>query len=450
VVKVPVTTYQGPTIQPIPREDFIISSEAKSIDDAFLVGFRTYLRKPQIEARIQAEVYRQNVMSRLYEDKVSYAGDEYDDVKKDRVEGQGKEISESKDKPIEIWELWFKYDIDGDGLEDDIVVVFHKETKTILRAIYNPDFYGYRPFEDLVFNPVEYAFDGEGLCDILRDLQEEVDAMHNQRIDNGTLMNTLTFLERDGAISGDWEFYPGARMKVDDIDSAIMPLEVGKPMASSFQEEGQSIGYAQLVSGVSLESMGQATSERPVASETMARLQQVGIKTQYGLDILRRKISKIGMKALCQIGQYQPRFVFEVEDTDGMVQSNVVDFPSTYLEEGINIDLMASSEMMNTEVRREINVAVYQMLTSYMTNLASMVQALVQMNHPEMHKFIIFAAETGRKVVTRILDDFEITDAEDLVKPLNEIIDIQNAVTNPLPPAPPQGGQGGGEQAPEM
>jgi hypothetical protein len=121
------------------------------------------------------------------------------------------------------------------------------------------------------------------------------------------------------------------------------------------------------------------------------------------------------------------------------------------LEEGINIDLMASSEMMNTEVRREINVAVYQMLTSYMTNLASMVQALVQMNHPEMHKFIIFAAETGRKVVTRILEDFEITDAEDLIKPLNEIIDLQNAIQNPLPPPPAEGGTSGPPQGtPEM
>lgn len=434
LVKIPVSKYQGPTIYPIPREDFIISSEAKSIDTAFLCGFRKYLRKPQIEARVIAGLYRKDVISNLYEGETPYSGDKYDDVKKDRAEGQGKEISEEKEKPIEIWELWFKYDIDGDGIEDDIVVIWHQNTKTILRAIFNPDFYGHRPFMDFVFNPVEYAFDGEGLCNILRDLQDEVDELHNQRIDNGKLMNTLSFIELDGAISEEWVWYPGCRIKVADVESSIKQLEVGKPLASSFQEEGQSMGYAQLVSGVSLEAMGQATSERPVASETMTRLQQVGIKTKFGADIIRRKLTHMAMKALCQIGQYQPRFTYEVENKDGLFQESVVNFPSAYLEEGIKIDLMASSDMMNTEVRREINIAVYQMLTDYLTNLASMVQTLVSQSHPEMKKFILFYAESGRKVVTRILEDFEITDAEDLLKPLDKIIDVPNAIKNPLPP----------------
>jgi len=448
VVKVPVTTYQGPTLFPIPREDFIISSEAKSVDDAYLVGFRKYLRKPEIEARIKAGLYRKGALKHLFEGS-EYSGDEFDDVKKDRAEGQGKEISEAKDKPIELWELWFKYDVDGDGIEDDIVVVYHHDTKTILRAIYNPDFYGSRPFIDLIASPIEYCFDGFGLCDQLRDLQEVVDTLYNQTLDNRTLQNSLAFLQRDTAREEDWEFYPGVVVKVDDVENAIKQFEIKDPMPSAMADIGQAIQFMQFVASVSPEAMGQPTAERPVASEAMARLEQVGIKMRFNMDVLRRKISKIGMKALCQFAQYQPRFTYEVEDKDGLFQSKAIDFPSSYLEEGIQIDLMASSEMLNSEVRRQINIAVYQLLSQYLTNLASMIQAIVDAGvHPEMKKFILEISETGRKIVTRILEDFDIADADDLLKPLNEVIDLQNALMNPNPPGMGQTGGGGSPSAP--
>jgi hypothetical protein len=50
-VKIVEELYNGPNYYPVPREDLVVSSDATGVDDAYLIGFRFYLRKPQLEAR---------------------------------------------------------------------------------------------------------------------------------------------------------------------------------------------------------------------------------------------------------------------------------------------------------------------------------------------------------------------------------------------------------------
>jgi hypothetical protein len=408
-----------------------------------MVGFRTYLRRPQVKARIASGLYYPEIWDAITK------GEEVDETKQDRAKAQGTEISAVKEKPVEIWELWLKYDVDNDGIEDDIVVVFHPKTKTICRAIYNPYFYGFRPFQELVFNPVEYSFYGDGLCQILDSIQQEIDTIHNQRMDRMTLINSLVLLIREGSTQEKFELHPGAVIRVDDVENAVRELKFSDQYPSTYTEEALLMQYAQYVTGISPEAMGQSTAERPVAKEAMARLQQVGLKVKYGVENLRRQIAKIGMLALCMFGQYQPHFRYEKANKDGLFQGQAVDFPAEYLEEGINVDLYASSEMLNTEVRREINLTVYQLLSDYVTKMASMIQALTAGGvHVELKKYIIEVAEMGRKIVNRVLEDFDIVDAEDLLKPLQQVIDIQNAVENPTPPPPEEGGTPAPPQGP--
>ncbi|MCK7503210.1 MAG: hypothetical protein MZV70_03315 [Desulfobacterales bacterium] len=101
-------------------------------------------------------------------------------------------VSDDKGK-FEIWEIWLRYDVDEDGEEDDVVITYHRASKTILRAIYNPFFIGFRPFVAFTYNPSEFQFDGRGLVEMLEKSQLEVDAIHNQRRDRATLLNTPDF-----------------------------------------------------------------------------------------------------------------------------------------------------------------------------------------------------------------------------------------------------------------
>ena len=89
-VKYIETLYRGPTIYPIDRSDFIISSDATSIDDAYLVGFRFNLRKPQIELKVRQGLYNREQAELIT------SPTEPSDVKKTRAELQGKELKKTE------------------------------------------------------------------------------------------------------------------------------------------------------------------------------------------------------------------------------------------------------------------------------------------------------------------------------------------------------------------
>ena len=137
------TISQQPDVFPISREDWVQSTDEPDIQKALLCGFRTYLRKPEIDLRVTQELYD------AVESKKLVGGDEIDDVKKDRTESELKVIDDSNRDKFAIWQLNYRSDVDEDGEEDDIMIWYNIQSKAIVRCIYNPIFSGFRPFIDL-------------------------------------------------------------------------------------------------------------------------------------------------------------------------------------------------------------------------------------------------------------------------------------------------------------
>jgi len=453
LVKVPITQYEIPIPVAISREDWVMSSDSNSIQEAFLAGFRTYLRKPQFEVRVNSGFYP---ISQEELDQIR--GVELDETKKERIESQHKEIQEGKSDKIEIWELWVKYDVDEDGEEDDIVVTFHRDSKTILRAIYNPYFYGFRPFQEFVFDPIEYSFDGVGGCEKLEALQEEIDTLHNQRLDRGNQINAPVYLRNPNFMISEnvKDVHPGAIIDCDDVERAMKELTHHDVYPSTERLEALVNQYAQLVMGVSPHVMGQPTAERPVARETMALIQELNKKYKSYIDAIRDYLEELGIRVLEMIAQYQPVYKYKVESGETYEERTLDFFKLGYLRDGIEVKLMASSEVFNTEVRRQINLTIYTLLSDYSTKLAGMAEAIMNPSlPPDFKKFILQVAKIGGDLMESILRDFGEINAEGLVPRIEESIDIQRAITQPppmpmMPPEEGEEGEGGGAPPMEM
>jgi hypothetical protein len=290
VVKSVKSVYDGPDILPISREDFVISSEATDIQDAFLCGYRTYLRKPEIELKAQTGEYDDTILGSIV------GPNEIDDTKKDRAEGQGKLIKSDEKGRYEIWKLWLRYDVDEDGEEDDVVLTFHKGSQTLLRAIYNPLFMGFRPFVSLVFYPSEYAFDGMGVCQVLEKPQVELDMLHNSRIDRLEQISARMYLASRAAgfdeSDNPFNIAPGFVRYVDgDLDKAIREIPFSDNYPSTYTEENLLTAYMGEAVGVTPGVLGQSVSERPVARDTMALIQEANKKFKFGIDNIRYNFS---------------------------------------------------------------------------------------------------------------------------------------------------------------
>lgn len=431
-------TYTGPNIYPIPRSDWVISTDATNIQEAYICGFRARLRKPQIDLKVRQGLYDKKEAEKLVQP------DEIDENAERRAESQGKEIKKTEyEKPYEIWQLHLHYDVDEDGEEDDIIIFYHRNSGAILRCIYNPLFKGFRPFKEFVFYPTEYSFDGEGICEILEPLQKVADTITNQRLDTLTLINAPWIFVRAGAGLDNLRPSPGKTIPVhDELEGAIKIVQHPGPYSATFQEEDRINSYADRAVGITPAVMGISTAERPVAKETVALQQEANKKFKAGIDNLRDDLSELAWMLVDFFTQYQPTYEY-----GEMGKEQTIKFPTEYMRDGINIELATSSEMLNQEIRREITLTIYQILSDYMTKIAGMAQLLENPQVPSGFKqLLIDGNKISVKLLSRLLEDFEIKDAEDLVLDIEKSMDTKKAVAqsiDKMPQKPPQGGQGG-------
>ncbi len=432
--------YDGPDLFPISREDFIYSSDAVNLQEALFCGYRFYLRKPEVKARVGRGHYLEEGWEKLG------APDQLDETKIKRAESKGIEIKPHELDKYEFWRLWVRYDVDEDGEEDDVVVVFNRERKAIMRAVYNPLFAGFRPIVPLVFNPVEFSMEGEGTCEILETIATEIDYLHNGRLDRVDQINAPMILVREGSsLENMTGLTPGlVRVTNDDLDGALRLITFPDVFPSTVNEEHMDVNYAQQAIGASPQLLGQSTSERPVARETFQVIQEANKKFKFGVDNFRDCFADIGMMVIEFFAQYKPRYTYFEENAEtGVLQEQTVDFPFEFLREGLNVELAASSELMNTETRRETNLALYQLLSDYYSKLAGMVQLLENPQVPTDFKiFLLAQARIGGDLLKAIVEDFGKKNPENLILDLEKTIDVQKALAmQPSPPPPP--GQGG-------
>jgi len=459
VVKDKISVFTGPNFYPIAREDWVQSSDALDIEQCAMVGFRFYLRPPQVELKARQGLFRQEAVDRLLAKKgLPGAGgspDDFDQTKKERavLEKQVLNVID-RNKPYEFYELWMKYDVDEDGEEDDIVVTIHRSTGIIMDAIYNPLFSNFRPFIKFIFYPVEYSRDGEGVCQILESIQSEINTLHNQRIDRITEINCPVFFVQAGSgLENLHRIEPGKIYPVEgDPSTAIQEMRYSDTVFSSFQEEDRLIAMADRAVGISPAVMGQSTAERPVAKETWALLEEANKKFKYGTENIRDRIREMGYKILEFMAQYSPRFTYYIKDEMGIMREETVTFPVESIREVFDITLASSSEVMSQEIRRETNLTLYQLLSDYMTKVGSMAQVLCSPQVPsEFKKVILDANDKSVKILQRIIDDFPmVPDSKSVVLDLRQAVDVNKVIMQSADLMPPQqlppGGQGRGGQ----
>jgi hypothetical protein len=428
------TLYEGPQVFPVPREDFIISSDADQIESAYMCGFRKQYRKFEVELKAKQGKFRKEAVAKLL------SPDKPTETAENRVEMQNRGTERTGfSEPYTVWHLWLRYDVDEDGDQDDILVGFHLDSGQILYCQYNPIFTGNRPFVKFVGSPTQYAFDGEGMCEAMYSIQEEIDTIHNQRLDRMSLLNSFVTMSREGSGLDNFKWDVGRHYVVADteLEQAFRVVPVPEIAPSSFQEEGLLHTLSDKLMGTTPAVMGISTAERPVFKDTMAHLEEANKKFKNMIDNIRNGITELVYQLLELFAQYQPELSYQVEE-GGEWKSETVDLSDIAgIRDGVDIELAASTEVLSQEVRRQINLEIYTMLSDYYTKSASVVQALVNPAVPPgFKKYLLDVDRASSKVLTDILRDFDRPDAEDIVVSAGETVP-QEAMQPPPPMAPP-------------
>lgn len=258
--------YDCPILEPVKIEDlYIIGRKATDVDDADLVVHSQQYSKSDLIKMAKLGFFFQDQVDEVIKtepqinnpspNRMNTAMKQLDDF----TTGLNKLGSIAGTKMYNIYESYLRYDIDDDGIDEELVAWVEDRSKRVLRLTYlervGPG--GRRPFVIKKFIPQSGPY-GKGLGEILYGLNNELDYIHNQRLDYGTLQNLPFFFYRasSGLNPVTLKLGPGMGIPVDDPNGDVQFPRLNGGTTYGFQEEQQVTRYAENASGITQFSLG--------------------------------------------------------------------------------------------------------------------------------------------------------------------------------------------------
>lgn len=219
IVKRKLTIFEGPCVQPKSEEDILYPSRADNLQapspsnpgGAHHVFLVDYPQQDEIKRLVRSKYY--DLVDKEQEDLIEHyhsrqrgsAGDnvEQHKVQKDLLAGQTFGNSDTASTTFTRLICFARWDVDDDGLEENVVFWILREPKIVLRARLMQEIFpspsGQRPLMSEQFIPVPGQIRGIGLLELLEEIQNAMKILVDQTIDKNTLVNTPWFLFRASA-----------------------------------------------------------------------------------------------------------------------------------------------------------------------------------------------------------------------------------------------------------
>lgn len=383
-----------PAVDHLPLQDFFIPAYAWNIDPddvggAPWIGQRFRLTPGQFKSRKNSESPFLPPYDRVAAEAV--------ELWQTNIQGQDVVLStiqaEDEYKPwrndkITLYEIWARYDVDDDGVEEDVVVHWHHEARAILRATFNPFMHGHRPFEAPNYLP-GFGFYGMGIGEIDEWAQLAISRLLNETINNASLANTVmlgvplgsNFQQDEPMYAGRvWPLGPGE--KISDI-------RMGQPYPGMFQIINDLSQWAEQRTAVNELRQGniQGLPSRTPASTVLQLLGESNKRFDMIMSNLREgPLANIGQRMvqnLIQISKDDPRYIAlaiqALGEEDGGKVAAILQGSPDDIEANFGVNVTATSSKVNKEIDKQNLIQLAQYMAQGKPQQLQYAQALVQM-----------------------------------------------------------------------
>lgn len=309
------------------------------------------------------------------------------------------------------YEIWVAFDVDGDGVDEEIVVDFHRESRTILSIRYNWYEDMRRPYRVGNYFPVEGRLYGIGIGKQNEQFQEEVTTIHRQRLDNATIANMRMFAIKKTSGYGPGEpIFPGKMFFLDNPREDIQPLQLGEIYQSSVVNEEISLRHSERRSGVNEVILGLPHAGTPAtATGDLVRQQEGTKKFDLVLKNVRRWYGLLGQDILANFQQYgdQARHWW-VEGQDGQWVEEFLSLPELLVTYGAIVEVTVSDTVTNRAVERQEWMQMFQVLSAHYDRAINLGGLVVQLGaDPNLILSIAGKAlSASDEIIKRVLQTF--------------------------------------------
>ena len=364
-------TFQGPKCEVKKHEDVLIIGGEGDPNKADAVLDRYWVNASDLWTAVDRAIFDEKAIRKIIKggnDRIQ--GSVSSDIKEQRAR-QGGMNSAQKEKELdsyEIVEAYLKMDVDGSGINSDVVVWVHLRTNEIVRATYlrRINKAGKLPYQKIDFHRRSGSDYGIGLVEMLYPLAKEMDAIHNIHVDNNLLATMPFFFYRPSSNmpEQDLELEPGLGIPLDNPQTDVHIPNLGNRLAFGVQQEQSIQNLVERLTGINDMSLG-VLSGAQGATRTATGARALLSEQSTSLDVFLRRMHRGWRQALeYLLNMLQQRipdgFSFRVTGEDGNDYWGEVKGKDD-IAGNLEFELNPNSESSNPDIQKEVASEVLQL-----------------------------------------------------------------------------------------
>lgn len=414
--------HNGPRVTTIPLEDFITRPYWTDLQKAPWLARRFRLTKAELmERKASGRYVNVDLM-------MGSPTSELTDAEVSDNEMLGINTAPVADFPetefFDLYSFHAFYDVNADGVLEDVKGVIHLPTATLLRIEMNN--LGVRLIGRIPYQEIPGQLYGVGVCHATEYLQDEAETLHNLRLDNLKWSMLNMFVTRKGSgVKPDEAVYPGKIWSVDQMDD-FRAIAFPDLSGSSYQAEMLVRDYADRITGANDPMSGfadQTLKSGGGAQAQMVMMQQASSILNAQLDTMEEYYSEMGrMIAILLAANVDIVDFAVVSEDDAALIKELLTVPAEDLPTKVKFRVETTDAARSEAAKRENYVAFAGMYDQYAQIMGSMASMAMNPQVPPVAQMMFQKFMVGKtKIMEKLVEFLKLGDPEEFLPYMGDV-----------------------------
>ena len=408
---------RGPRIFSWPIEDVIVPGGA--VQDIQLlpwVGLRWWMVMSDLETRKKRSGWDI--------DGIQAAGAQSFVRSRRELLGLTSNTKANQGKLFEIINLFMLYDVDNDGIDEDLQIFWDRSSRKILHISYNN--YDHRPIEIMRYQVRAHLFYGIGPLEMTRDLQTAISDTTNYWILNMYLANCRMYKTRTGTFPGGTvNIWPGKNLEMANPED-MEPITMADVYGSGPAAIQMLSGFAERRTGLNDASAprpSQILSSRTPATTALTAFQQIGKRFAPAFDQMREATA--GAVRQC-LYRYQEKLLAGDTITEDWIKDVMGEedgervitlLRDKRFDDEISVVLTATSATVNRDTDKQNTILLVNILIQYYQRVLELTTVAANTQIPqEVREVATQIVKKAGEIMDRVIRTFDsISDPETFI-----------------------------------